>query len=174
MTTMTSPETQTTRFQIPELKIKIKSILAEIRMIEKDAEKLYIKAGKTKDRRPDSHLRFRQGANSLYTHSGSLRGMMRPLYLAYAFLRGKPYSKLEGNVRHENRLLGTYMGSHIMKQVLDNVNRFGALALELKTSYWDPNNTWVDSKKLDLKVTQEDLEAWIRNDTIWEPARKPE
>lgn len=82
-------------FRSFELKIKIKSLGAEIRLIHDEEIKLKAAARKAGDRFPDTAKHFRDSFWSLREHREGLTDDTRAANLAYGFLRGKSYLSME-------------------------------------------------------------------------------
>lgn len=90
----------------PYLKIKIKSLAAEIKMIREAEQKVKQQKNNAKQ---DIHREEHRGVqHQLKLHrkgmdgNGGLRWEIRHSYLAYAFLRNVPYRRLEASVNPDN------------------------------------------------------------------------
>ncbi len=143
-----------TKPQIAALRVKIKSLAEECRMIrleERRALGRRVASGHYTSKRgktvPTYTFKYRDDALrlSLFQHRMGLRRELRAALLAYAFLRGKAYKTCEPKTgRH-----GGPRGGHNtpdLGRVQQIVARFGASAKSLVTKNWMVNElyAWVD------------------------------
>lgn len=88
------------------LKVKIKSLAAEARIIRKEERKLQDRAKRINHPHgnPDRAEKMHWRINSLALHrTGGVRWEARHTLLAYAIFRNKPYNKIEQKVAEGNR-----------------------------------------------------------------------
>ena len=100
MTTITDPSVA--RARIHELRVKIKSLAAEARIIRHEERRAIDSARRTnKSKYPTEERHLRAAHESLHGHRvRNLRWEARAALIAYAIMRGMPRSRMEpGNTR---------------------------------------------------------------------------
>ncbi len=121
------------------LKVKIKSLAEEAKIIKQEARKLKVEARRLDHAHgnPDLAKKLRWQVNSLLYHKDFPVGNeARHSLLAYAVLRGKPYFVVEAKCREDNR--------PSFKKVEEMALRFGATK--------DSVSEWIDEAKKGLGI----------------------
>lgn len=121
------------------LKVKIKSLAEEAKIIKQEARKLKAEAKKLDHAHgnPDLAKKLRWQVISLLDHKDfPVANEARHSLLAYAILRGKPYCVAEQKCREDNR--------PSFKKVEEMARRFGATKEEI--------SDWIDEAKKHLGI----------------------
>lgn len=117
------------------LKVKIKSLAEEARIIRKEERKLKGQISRTSSEYPEDIKEKRdQVINLVHHRKGVVGHEARHTHLAYAIFRGTPYHKLELKCREKP----------IFRKIKEMAHRFGA-------SEEDVTN-WVDDARNHLKM----------------------
>lgn len=129
MTAVSTPPVQGL-FRSYELRVKIRSLAAEAKIIRHEEKRALRRrrramerAGKVNDQQVhDDKTKFHGSAfASLREHRLKLREHSRWAQLAFAFLRGRPYLSVEAKRKPEREFLFRY---HAVREITANVVRF--------------------------------------------------
>lgn len=137
-----------TRTDLTRLRVKIKSLAAEARIIRQEERRALRLSTEDPDRLP----RYR----TLRDHRRQdVRTAARAALLAYAFLRGRAYATVES----PNTLTSPVLPNSLRSAVLDNVLRFSPPLLGL---YRHPKEVRTALQEQLRQEAQRRLTAWVR------------
>ncbi len=137
------------------MKVRIKELAQEAKFIRLEEnrikkEQLYIETEFDWEKYPEKETDVKKHYQDLYTDHTKLkshrkcnvREAARAAQLAYAFLRGVPYSVVEGKRKPEKEWSFNY---RIKPEIKRLANKFGCVYTSLKESYDDDIEKWLNA-----------------------------
>lgn len=130
---------QKSKLQLLKLKIKVKSLAEEARIIRKEEQRLKKQAGRFTSEKPEF---FHYHTIRSHRH-WDVRNEARATQLAIAFIKGYPYSRVERKVKDKGHQ------EYIGRRVAFIVCKYGKMMYNIKQS------------DEDFRQTKKDIQEWM-------------